>query len=85
MYRDLRVRNSCKPTPVPRNHKAYVFFAPCLDSCVHKVILAPNFSIASRRLKEFNDEQGLDLFWSFVCEDDFEVAYLHDVPLRLQL
>ena len=83
MYRDLRVRNSCRPTPVPRNHQAFVFSAPMLDRVVYKVITAPSFVIAAQRIKDFNNDQGLDLFWTLVCEDDFEVVYQNDVPPSL--
>ena len=83
MYRDLRIRNSNKPTAVPRDYRAFVFSAPALDTVVYKVILAPSFVIAYQRLKEFSLEQGLDLFWSPVCDDDFEVVHCFDVPPKL--
>ena len=83
MYRDLRIRNAYKPTPVPYGYKAYVFYAYALDTIVHKVILAPNFTIAYGRLKSFCDEQGCDLFWNLLAEDDFEVVHRFDVPPKL--
>lgn len=80
MYRDLRIRNSNRPTPVPRTYKAYVFRYNALDRYEYKVILAPSYIVAYQRLKDFVYEQGLEnLFWQNVCEDDFEVAYTNDV------
>lgn len=83
MYRDLRIRNANKPTAVPREYRAFVFCAPALDTTVYKIILAPSFVIAYQRLKDFNIEQGLDLFWSLVTDDDFEVIHRFDTPPAL--
>lgn len=79
MYKDLRIRNSNRPTPVPRSFKAYIFYCNCLDSVEYKVILAPSFIIAYQRLKDFCIENDLDFFWLFLTEDDFEVAYSNNV------
>lgn len=79
MYKDLRIRNSNRPTPVPRTYKAYVFSTQCADRVEYKVILAPSLIIAWQRIKEFQIENDLDLFWSFCQEDDFEVAYSNNV------
>ena len=79
MYKDLRVRNSVRPTPVPRNHKAYIFRWNGVDVPIYKVILAPSLVIAMQRIKDFSTENDIDAFWVFVSEDDFEVAYSNNV------
>lgn len=79
MYRDLRIRNSNRPTPVPFNYKAYVFRVETVDSYELKVILAPSFIIACQRIRDWEYENDLTLFWRFVQEDDFEVCYSNDI------
>lgn len=79
MYKDLRIRNSNRPTPVPRSYKAYIFAFSCFDKVVHKVVLAPSLIIAHQRVKDFCAEYDVDAFFSFVAEDDFEVAYSNNV------
>lgn len=79
MYKDLRIRNSNRCTPVPRSYKAYVFSTQCADTMSYKVVLAPSLVIAWQRIKEFQIENDLDLFWLFVAEDDFEVCYSNNL------
>lgn len=79
MYKDLRIRNSNRPTPVPRTYKAYVFASSCADFAVYKVIVAPSLIIAWQRIKDYSTENDIDFIWMFVCEDDFEVAYSNNV------
>lgn len=80
MYRNLRIKNSNRSTPIPPTYKSYVFSCNLLDTVDYKVIIAPSRVVAYQRLRDFEYEQGLEnLFWQFVCEDDFEVAYTNDV------
>lgn len=79
MYKDLRIRNSNRPTPVPRTYKAYTFRWQGVDCPVYKTILAPSLIVAMQRVKDFSTENDLDAFWQFVFEDDFEVAYSNNV------
>lgn len=79
MYKDLRIRNANRCTPVPPSYKAYVFSTQCADTMAYKVILAPTLVIAWQRLKEFQIENDLDLFWLFVAEDDFEVCFSNNL------
>lgn len=75
MYKDRRVRQSSRPTPVPFFYKAYIFVWYGVDVPIYKVILAPNLIIAHQRIKDFSIENDIDAFWQFVQEDDFEVVY----------
>lgn len=75
MYNDRRVRHSSRPTPVPSSYKAYIFVWYGVDAPIYKVILAPSPIIAHQRIKDFSIELGIDAFWNFVQEDDFEVVY----------
>lgn len=80
MYKDLRIRNANRSTPIPPVCKAYVFRANALDNIFYKVIVAPNYAIAYQRLKDWMFENDLsDFFWQNVCEDDFEVAYSNNL------
>lgn len=80
MYRDLRIRNANRNTPIPPAYKAYVFRTSAIDQSIYKVIIAPSYIVACQRLKDFQYENDLtDFFWFFVQEDDFEVAYTNDV------
>lgn len=80
MYRNLRIRNSNRNTPIPPTYKAYIFRCNMVDTVEYKVIVAPSLVVAYQRLKDFEYENDLvDLFWQFVCEDDFEVAYTNDL------
>lgn len=79
MYKDLRIRNANRATPIPPKHRAYVFSTYACDIVQYKVIIAPSFIIAYQRIKDFNTDNDLDLFWNFVAEDDFEVAYSNNV------
>lgn len=79
MYKDLRIRNSNRSTPIPPAYKAYVFRWQGVDAPVYKVIVAPSLIVAFQRVKDFSIENDLDAFWQFVCEDDFEVAYSNNV------
>lgn len=83
MYKDLRVRNSNRFTPVPRDYHAFIFRYFTVDSVVYKVILAPNLIIANQRIKDFCAENDIDNFFSFVSEDDFEVAFSNNVIPKL--
>ena len=83
MYRDLRIRNSNRPTPVPRTYRAYIFSTSAIDNLVYKVIVAPSYIVACQRLKDYQYETDtMSFFWSFVGEDDFEVAFTDDVIPR---
>lgn len=80
MYKDLRIRNSCRSTPVPPNCKAYVFRCNALDDVIIKVIIAPNYIIAYQRLKDWMYENDLsDFFWFKIAEDDFEIAWSDNI------
>lgn len=79
MYKDLRIRNSYRPTPVPHTYKAYVFRCFLVDTVEYKVILAPSLIVATQRIKDFCAENDLDNFFNFIHEDDFEVAYSNNV------
>lgn len=79
MYKDMRIRTSIRSTPVPRNYRAFVFRYMALDTYVYKVILAPDFSVAFQRLKDFSVEQGLDAYWSSVTDDDFEIVFYNNI------
>lgn len=82
MYKDLRIRNANKPTPIPPAYKAYVFSTMVFDRMEYKVIVAPSLVIAFQRIKDFCTENDIDAFWQFVTEDDFEVAYSNNVIPR---
>lgn len=79
MYKDLRIRNSQRSTPIPPSYRAYIFSTSAVDYPVYKVIVAPSFIVACQRIKDFNIDNDLDFFWNFVQEDDFEVAYSNNV------
>ena len=79
MYKDLRIRNSNRPTPIPPTYKAYVFRVETVDSYELKVIVAPSFIVACQRIKDWEIENDISLFWRFIQEDDFEVAYSNNV------
>lgn len=80
MYRDLRIRNANRSTPIPPRYHAYVFRCSAVDTYIHKVIVAPSLIVATQRLKDYDYENDLgNPFWTLVCEDDFEVAYTNDV------
>lgn len=79
MYKDLRIRNANRSTPVPPKYKAYIFRYSCVDCDAYKVIVAPSFIVAQQRIKDFCIEQDIDAFFLFVAEDDFEVAYSNNV------
>lgn len=79
MYRDLRVRNSNRPTPVPRSYHAFTFMWGHGIAPVYKTIVAPSYIIAEQRIRDFSRENDIDVFWQFICEDDFEVAHSNDV------
>lgn len=79
MYEDKRIRTSNCPTPIPFNYKAYIFRCFAVDSLEYKVILAPSLLVAHTRLKDFTRENDLDVFWSFVHQDDFEVVFPDNV------
>lgn len=80
MYRDLRIRNANRPTPIPPKYRAYVFRTSAIDEDIYKVIVAPSYIVACQRLEDFKYENDLtSFFWRFVAEDDFEVAYTNDV------
>lgn len=79
MYHDLRIRNANRPTPVPRTYKAYVFSCYPADCIVYKVIVAPSLVSAWSRIMTFSADNDLDVFWQFVCEDDFEMIYSNNV------
>lgn len=80
--RDLRIRTSNRPTPVPFGSRAYVFLNVYDD--VVKVIIAPNMEYAAQRFREFLLEQGIDTKgWRVVpYDDDFEVICQGDVLPR---
>lgn len=82
MYQDLRIRTANRPTPVPRTYKAYVFRCFALDTVVFKVILAPSLLVAQTRIKDFSRENDLDVFWTYVQDDDFEVVFPDNVIPR---
>lgn len=82
MYNDLRIRNANRPTPIPPSYKAFIFRCFCVDCFEYKVIVAPSLVIAHQRLKDFCADNDLDFFWSFVQEDDFEVAFSNNVIPR---
>lgn len=79
MYKDLRIRNSNRSTPIPPAYRAYVFRYNALDRFVYKVVVAPSLMIANQRIRDFCTENDLDFFWEFVCDDDFEVAFSNNV------
>lgn len=79
MFKDLRIRNSNRPTPIPPSYKAYVFRVETVDSFELKVIIAPSYIIACQRMKDWSIENDISLFWRFVQEDDFEVAYSNNI------
>ena len=83
MYRDLRIRFSNRPTPIPYTYKAYTFFWAHGFAPVYKTIIAPSYIIAEQRIRDFSRDNDLDVFWQFLCEDDFEVAYSNDVMPNL--
>lgn len=81
MYKNLRIKNSYRPTPVPWSFKAYIFGYHNPDgSIVYKVILAPSKIIAWQRIRDWSSENDVDFFWFLVSEDDFEVVYSNNVP-----
>lgn len=79
MYKDLRIRNANRCTPIPPSYRAFIFRYNCIDRFVYKVIVAPNLVIANQRLRDFTAENDLDFFWEFVSDDDFEVAFSNNV------
>ena len=82
MYNDLRIRNSNKATPIPPAYKAYVFRVETVDSYELKVIIAPSMIVACQRIKDWEIENDLSLFWRLVQEDDFEVACSNNILPR---
>ena len=52
MYKDLRIRNSNRNTPIPPKYKAYIFRYNALDvGFIYKVIVAPSLIVANQRLR----------------------------------
>ena len=82
MYKDLRIRHANKPTPIPPSFKAYVFRVETVDSFELRVILAPSYIIACQRIKDWEIENDLSLFYRFIEEVDFEVACCNNILPR---
>lgn len=77
-YKDCRIRNSVRSTPVPVSYRAYIFqYSEMMlgaDNDCYKVILAHSFPAAVQRIKEFCIEQGLEYSsYRYRGDDDFEI------------
>lgn len=78
MLSDVRIRSSNRSTKVPASYRAFVYrygsFSDCIGTIT--VIIAPDRMHAEQRLKDFCYEQGIDLFFTYIGEDDFQVCGL---------
>lgn len=75
MLVDIRNRSSSKATPIPPNYKAFIYRFHCIDTYEFKVVIAKDKLSSDSFMKQFVYEQSLEnVFYSFVCEDDFSVA-----------
>lgn len=74
MYKDIRIRNANRSTPVPRGCRAFVYY-DVFNSEV-KVIISDCPERADRYFREWVVDQGIDLnCWrSFPFVDDFDVV-----------
>lgn len=79
MYKDCRIRNASRSSPVPPNYRAWVFRYPTIGEYVYKVVLAPSMALAYQRIQDYARENDLDCFWVPVCNDDFEIIYPHNI------
>lgn len=79
MYKDLRIRCTSRCTPIPPSYRAYIFGCNCADTFNYEVIIAPSLVIAWSRIKEFSYENDLDVFWQYISEVDFQVAFSNNV------
>ena len=79
MYKDLRIRNANRNTPIPPSYKAFVFRVETVDSYEIKVVIAPSKIVAYQRIKDWEIENDITFFWRLIAEDDFEVAYSNNV------
>lgn len=79
---DLRIRSSNRPTPVPRDCRAYVY--RCIDTGLCRVIISDSLERAHRYFKQWAEEQGIDLTWWVLqpSSDDFSLVLPYDVLPR---
>lgn len=75
MFKDIRIRNANRSTPIPRGCRAFVFYDVYDDQV--KVIISDSVERALIRFKFFCYDQGIDYTkgWRLTpFEDDFEVV-----------
>lgn len=83
-YKDCRIRNSARSTPVPLAYRAYIFqYSEMMLGATNerfKVILSHSFPAAVQRIKEFCCEQGLEYSaFRYRGDDDFEVIAVQNI------
>lgn len=76
MLLDIRIRSSNRPTKIPASYRAFVYRYGSFSDVPGEicVIVAPDRMHAEQRLKDFCYEQGLDLFFIYLGDDDFQVV-----------
>lgn len=74
MYKDIRIRNANRSTPIPLRCRAFVYY-DVYHSHV-KVIISDSPERADRYFSQWVESQGIDLSgWrSFPFVDDFDVV-----------
>lgn len=82
MYKDIRIRNANRSTPIPRGCRAYCYY-DVYNSCL-KVIISDSPERADRYFRQWVQEQGIDLkgWASFPFNEDFDVVLADNVLPR---
>lgn len=74
MLVDIRNRTSNAPVKIPPKFKAYVFQFSTIDSYECRVVIAASLTLASQYIKDWCRREGVDIFYTFLGEVDYEVA-----------
>lgn len=75
MLRDLRIRNSNRPTKIPFGYQAYIYCWYGPDDVQYRVIIASDKLHADQLLRDWCFENGLETsFWRSVDVVDWMLA-----------
>lgn len=74
MLVDVKNRTSNAPVKIPPKYKAYVWQFSCIDSYECRVVIAESLTLASQYINDWCRSNGVDIFYSFLGEVDYEVA-----------
>ena len=73
--RDVRIRNSNRPTKIPASYHAFIYAWYGVDSLEYEVIIAADKVHADQLLRDLCLENGLSsAFFRFVSEVDFKIC-----------